>query len=52
MREVRGKTRGQDWKEAIKMILASGAWLPQSAEYATLHLGVVSLSPMFDVEIT
>lgn len=29
-----------------------GAWLSQLVECATLHLGVMSLSPMFSVGIT
>ena len=29
-----------------------GAWLPQSVEHAALDLGIMSLSPTLDVQIT
>ena len=33
-------------------LLVSGAWLAQSVKHVALDLGVVSLSPMFCIEIT
>ena len=36
----------------IKNGFYRGSWLPQSAEYVTLDLGVVSLNPVLGVEIT
>ena len=37
---------------SIKKERTRGAWLAQSVEHATLGLGVVSSSPMLNVEIT
>ena len=36
----------------LKLMVIRGAWLAQSEEHATLHLGVVSLSPPLEVEVT
>ena len=35
----------------VLRIKTKGAWLAQSVEHVTLHLGVVSSSPMLEIEI-